>query len=163
MRKSNLLMILVILTLFSCSTGRVVVLDNSKEEPIELIPFEVVGKGALFGAGEEGISESRGTIISYLEWIDLKKKMNSVNNISDNFSEGTLNFEEEMVLFCFDQVRGSGGYEVEIIDVFERKERLEVIIKYTRPSEMAPSVLTQPFCIVKLPRTDKDVVFKEKE
>ena len=162
MIRAIVLFTLVVVTLFACSTGEKVV-QNDQSEMARPIPFEIVGKGALFGAGEEGIPKMSGTIRSYQGWIDLKKKMDAVNSVSENFSEETLNFEEDMVIMCFDKVHGSGGYEIKIVDVLEKNGKIEVMVEYTSPSDMATSVMTQPFYIVQVPDSDLEVVFKEKE
>lgn len=155
--KMGLFLGILLVGLGACSTQEELI-GNDDDFPT-LVSFETVGKGALFGGGQEGISEMSEVIRTAEEWLKLKEKMNSVNMITKEFQDKTLDFEREMILVCFDKLRGSGGYEIEFADVQESKTEIIAIIRKKGPSEMAASVMTQPFHIIKIPGSAKKVVF----
>ena len=68
-----------------------------------------------------------------------------------------------MIIVCIDKLRESGGYEISIVDILEDEEKMVIIIEHVSPSEMATSVLTQPFHVVKITKSEKKIIFKEKE
>lgn len=122
--------------------------------------FETIGKGSLYGAGEEGIEESNILIRSKEEWVGLKNKMDAVNSVSQNFKEHEVNFEEYYLIACFDPVRPNGGYSIKIKDVVEAQKKIEVLIERPKPQGMAISVLIQPYHIIRIPITDKEILFR---
>ncbi len=78
MRKNALAFLL--LTLFiSCSSG-----NNYEMARIE---YTSISKGNLYGAGNEGIVQQNMVITDQSSWNSLTVQMNSVNNVSENFSE----------------------------------------------------------------------------
>ena len=148
---------LLLLGLVACSTPEELI---GQDEGLRiLVSFETVGKGALFGGGQEGLLEISDVIRTEKEWLELKAKMNSINIITHDFQDRSLDFENEILLICFDKVRGSGSYEIEFVDVQESKNEIIAFVHKTGPSEMASSVMTQPFHIVKIPMSKKKVLF----
>ena len=84
------------------------------------INFTEIGKGALFGNGQEGISQSNLTISNTTEWQNLISQMNSVNNTTNNFTETDINFNEFIVFAIFLEVKGQ-GWEIETENVIENQ------------------------------------------
>ena len=64
-----------------------------------------------------------------------------------------------MVLALFDEVKGSGGYSIIVTDIVENQDNLTVTVKQTAPTGSAYAVMTQPYCIVKIPFTTKQIIF----
>ncbi len=54
----------------------------------------LIAKENLHGNGAEGISEQNLIISDQTTWNDLITQMNSVNNVSDNFTETDIDFSE---------------------------------------------------------------------
>jgi len=161
MRHSNPVLLLIaplLLIVTACSTVK-----KSKNDPVasvRMVPFTAVGKGALFGGGQEGFSETESSLHVLRtedQWREFKSKMNSVNQISGGFKESELDFNTEMLVAIIDKVRGSGGYEITIAEVSETATKIVVAVKYSDPPEMAASVLTQPFHVIRIPTTTKPV------
>lgn len=144
--------------LFSCRTQKEVVTNPIPET--NQVDFTTVGKGVLHGAGEEGIENGNIVIRTESDWEYVKGKMNSVNDVTTKFADSVINFEIDMVIACFDKVRSSGGYDLKIKDVKESETRIEVTILLTQPTGESTSVMTQPFHLVKVPLSTKEVVFK---
>ena len=67
-----------------------------------------------------------------------------------------------MILAVFQGSRGSTGYGVKIIGVSETEEQLTVVVKYRElgPGEGAAAIMTYPFSMVSVPRSDKAVGFR---
>ena len=80
--------------------------------------------------------------------------MNSVNNVSENFTETDINFNEFTVFAIFLEVKGN-GWEIETENVIENQNNITITTKET---EFATSVITQPFSIVKIHKTDKTLI-----
>ena len=148
---------ITILFMVGCSAPKEVLVANADLHQVE---FETIGKGSLYGAGEEGIEESNILIRSKQEWQGLKKNIDAVNKVSQNFKEHEVNFEEYYLIACFDPVRPNGGYSMKIKDVLESPTQIEVLIEHPKPQGMAISVLIQPYHIIRIPITDKDILFR---
>lgn len=72
-----------------------------------------------------------------------------------------INFAEQMLIAVSMGERNTGGYAVEIMTVVEKPARLEISVKYIVPGKgvLVMQALTQPHHIIKLKRTDKEVMF----
>lgn len=148
MKTRILLFLLGIGLLISCSND-----DNADYQSTE-INFTEIGKGALFGNGQEGISRSNLTISNMTEWQNLISQMNSVNNTTNNFTEIDINFNEFTVFAIFLEVKGE-GWEIETENVIENQNNISIS---TVETEYATSVITQPFSIIKIPKTEKPII-----
>ena len=149
-------LVITIFVMAGCSAPKEVLVDHAPPQQVE---FETIGKGSLYGAGEEGIEESNMLIRSNKEWEGLKKNTDAVNKVSQNFKEHEVNFDEYYLIASFDRVRPNGGYSIKIKDVLERDEQIEVLIERPKPQGMAISVLIQPYHIIRIPITDKKILF----
>lgn len=74
-----------------------------------------------------------------------------------------INFEKETVLVLFLGEKSSGGYSIAVEHIISDNDKLNVGYKITspKPGEMVTTVMTQPYCIIKIPKTLKEVVFKK--
>lgn len=127
--------------------------ENSKFISTE-ISFIEIGKGTLYGGGKEGVLKTGMTISNANDWRSLLSKMNSINNVSNNFTEADIDFNKfTLVVVALDFK--SNGWEVEIDKIIENKGNISVSILKNR---YETTVMTQPFHIVKIPKTDKKVV-----
>ncbi len=153
------------LLLVSCASSEEVhqteVTEEVEETAAELLLLETIHQGALFGAGEEGIPQMNKVIRSYTEWLAFIKQMDSVNPVSQEFNDQSLNFDQDMVIVCFDQVRESGGYQMHIKTAVGYAERIDLFYERVQPEEMATSVMTQPYSIAKIPQSELPVTFIE--
>lgn len=132
---------------------------NTAAKP-EQVEFQTIGQGNLYGSGKEGISQQKTVIVDSDSWTRLMEKMNSVNNVTSGFSETDIDFTKYSVIAVFDKVQNSGGNSIEVVKITESENQIKVFVETTSPDGMATSVMTQPFHIVKIPATDKEVVFE---
>ena len=116
------------------------------------VNFTEIGKGTLNGS--EGISQSNITITNTTDWQNLISQMNTVNNVSGSFTETNIDFDEFMVFAIFLEVKPN-GWEIEIQNIVENDNNL-VVSKIE--TEFATTVITQPFHIVKIPKSNKPII-----
>lgn len=76
-----------------------------------------------------------------------------------------IDFTKNMVLAVFIGQKPTGGFSVEIIRVEKKEDTIVVFFRETKPSPDAEvtAVLTQPYHIIKIKKTDLPVVFKNLE
>ncbi|TMM29654.1 hypothetical protein FDT66_11110 [Polaribacter aestuariivivens] len=150
--KKNVLIILLSILILSC---------NSEDNDSEIVNIEstLIAKGNLFGNGNEGIIEQNLEITNQNTWNSLISQMNSVNNISDNFSEINIDFSQYKVIAIFDKIRGNGGHSLEL-KIISNSENIIVNITNVVPEGNATTVITQPFHIVKISNSDLPIIFK---
>lgn len=148
--KNMILILSILLTIYSCSEN-----DNNQDFP-QNIEFDVIYNGVLSGNGSEGITQSNMVINNTTDWQNLITQMNSSNNVSGNFSETDIDFDNYLIIAVFLEVKAN-GWEVEITNITENENSLVVSIN---ENEFDSSVITQPFSIVKIRRTEKTIEFE---
>ena len=149
--KTKILIIAIILGIaISC---------NENDDDLNPINFTEIGQDNLYGNGEENILQQNLTISDTETWNDLLDKMNTVNNESDEFTETDIDFEEFVIIAVFDKIYGHGGYSIDIMRIFENTNTITVKVDHISKGD-ATLIMTQPFHIVKIPRTDKLIVFE---
>jgi len=136
-------------------------IQPSKTLKKEEIVFNTISKGVLFGNGIEGILEEKFTITNEKQWQVFLNKINSVNNVSSSFSEININFSNHNIICVFDTIRNTGGYAIEIERIFIEKKNLNIVYnkKEPGPMEMATTIITQPYHIVKIQKRGEDHKF----
>ncbi|MGC6430330.1 MAG: protease complex subunit PrcB family protein [Jejuia sp.] len=145
--KTLVLILSILFSLTSCSG------DNPKTTSIT---FTEIGEGALSGDGSEGIAQSNIVIKNTTDWQNLITQMNSFNNVSSSFSETDIDFDNYLIIAVFLEVKPN-GWEVEITEVTENENSLVVSTKET---EFVSSVISQPYSIVKIRKTEKTIEFE---
>lgn len=127
--------------------------EKMSEEDITLI-----AKGNLYGSGEEGIIAQNLIINNEKDWQVLMAKMNSVNKVSDGFSESKVDFSKYLVIAVFDDVKTSGGHSLDV-EIKPNSKNIEVSISRNSPQGMATSIMTQPYYIVKITKSELPILF----
>lgn len=76
-----------------------------------------------------------------------------------------INFEKETVLVLFLGEKSSGGHSISVEQILDENEKVTVKYKVTLPKlgEMVTTVMTQPYCIIKIPITSKEIIFDKKD
>ncbi|MFK7783958.1 MAG: protease complex subunit PrcB family protein [Crocinitomicaceae bacterium] len=149
------LSIITLLCSSSCDTSEELV-EGSVEPPRHL-EIEQINQAVLTGNGDEPVGSEKGYVIqTQTEWEDLREKMNAVN---DTQGQVSIDFEESTVLAYFDKIRPNGGYSIEIVQVIESDEMIKAVYRSTAPGGVATTIMTQPFHIVNIPKTEKAVKF----
>ena len=118
---NKLVLILFAAVFIGCSNS-----DDNNETPA-LTATEISG-GDLYGNGDEGIEESRLLITNVADWNALKDSMDSVNNVSEGFTETTIDFQNYDVIAIFDEIKGYGGHTIAIDEIVENEDNFIVSI-----------------------------------
>lgn len=126
-------------------------------------PLSFIGKGDLYGDGQEGIKEGCQVINTQEDWDALMGKLNSINDVTQNFERQGVNFEEEIIVACFDKVRSTGGYVFEVEKATEKTDSVHVEYSVTFPKGPAITILTQPYHIITVRATTKPFSFTKTE
>ena len=134
-------------------------LNSCCNDDSETIIVDTIGKNNLYGGGEEGISKSNLVINDSENWNNLITKMNSRSNVSNSFTETDIDFNKYQIIAVFDEVKYSGGYSIDIIDITENNGTVVIKIENLKKGD-ATSVITQPFHIIKIKKTNKEIVFE---
>lgn len=148
--------------LFLLALSILVGCNNKDDDFVSLTISPVfIGNGNLFGNGDENITKQNLIISSNKAWTELMNKMNSVNNETDRFIETEIDFSNFILLAVFDEIKMNGGYAIEVTGIVENQNNLTVTIRRLSPKGGAYAVITQPYHIVKIPRTGKRIIFNE--
>lgn len=130
--------------------------DNSNTIKVE---STLIAKDNLFGNGNEGISKENMVITNTGTWNELITKMNTTNNVSNSFSEIDIDFSKYVVIAVFDEIKANGGHSLEL-NIFSNTENIIVKITDLAPQGNATTVITQPYHIVKILKTNSPIVFE---
>ncbi len=108
-----------------------------------------------------GISKSQQLVIKKLDgWQKLWSQVHESQEPMPAVPK--IDFSTHMVVGYFLGQRSSGGYSVSIEDIKETSEEIIVIISQTSPGRgsIVSQVITSPYAIQAIPKSDKKVVFK---
>ena len=137
-------LLILAVSLFSCS---------NKEEGEE-IPFNTMAKGDNLDLNS-GIPRQDVIIRSQEEWDDLIAVMGS-----QRFIETEIDFDTHLVIVAIGEVRGEGGWEFSITKIINLSDKVIVTVKETPPRFIAPTVMSQYYHVVKVPKLAKSIDFK---
>lgn len=151
--KKPLLTLLLSIFVLSCS------LDNPSPYNT-IIESTLIAKGNLYGDGGEKITNQNLIISNQTDWDALITQLDSVNNVSDYFTETDINFSEDMIIAIFDEKKPTAGHSIEL-DIRSNSENIMVEVTKTEPGDLAATVITQPFHIVKISKTDLPILLFE--
>ena len=133
--------------------------ETSSRYPQIITPI-LIAQGELYGNGDEGITKQNLVIRTQEEWDNLLNAMNSVNNVSDSFAETEIDFNSYLVIAVFDEVRGNSGCSINIAHIIEYIDSIVVDV-HIATTISGYDVMNQPYYIVKIPVTNKNIVFEE--
>ena len=126
------------------------------------VEFTSISKGNLYGAGEEGFGKENIIIASKEDWKSFLLKIDKVNKTSETF-EKEINFSKEKIIVAIDKVRNTGGFSIEIESAIQSGK--EIIFKVRtlgpKPTDMVTTAIMQPYHIVKIKTTKKNIKFLE--
>lgn len=133
---------LLVLVISSCSSKK------------QIISFTEVMKG-----GHSNIEVAQSFVIK--DQASLNNVFASINQTREpKLSIPSIDFESEMLIALFMGMKNSGGYSVKIDSIISKPKELVVFVKETKPKGRTTMVMTQPYYIAKIKKTNKTVVFK---
>ncbi|WP_026754102.1 protease complex subunit PrcB family protein [Sediminibacter sp. Hel_I_10] len=148
----KMVVVLISMVLLQCKS-------NVNQSNINNLDEMLIAKGNLYGAGAEGIKKQNEIITNTEEWSSLMSKMDTVNKVSEEFSETDIDFSEYSIIAVFDEVRNSGGHGLDL-EIIRNSEDIVIEVIYDGPEGNATMVMTQPFYIAKIKKQDLPITFK---
>jgi hypothetical protein len=144
------------LTAFSCGEG------NEPENGTK-IQFSVIGQSDNIYSGDyNSLPEQYSIIRNNADWENLITAIDATWNgpISPTFTETDIDFSQFIIIAVIDSVYGNAGHSIYVKDITEYSENLIVAVEKLDEGIVA-TVITQPFQIIKIPVTDKEVIFNK--
>ncbi|HAQ19423.1 MAG TPA: hypothetical protein DCR40_09365 [Prolixibacteraceae bacterium] len=66
-----------------------------------------------------------------------------------------------LFLAAFDEIKMNGVYKIEITGIVENQNDLTTTIRRSSPKGVVDTVITRPYHIVKIPKTEKAIIYNE--
>lgn len=140
-------LILSLFVLTSCSNDDNEVIAND-------VQFSTVGKNSLNGG--ENVSQSNFVFNNQTDWNNFLTQVDAINNLSDTFTETNIDFSTFTVIAVVEEIKTSGS-EISVVNVTENTNTIHVTSELTM---FASTVISQPFHIIKIPKTNKQILFQ---
>lgn len=131
---------------------------NSDDSDTSNVSYSVIVQGDNFNTNAN-IPKSNLVIKDQTEWNNLLSKINLVVNANSILPDTNVDFTKYQVIAVIDEVRNSGGYSIDITKITETNNSIFVKVEQLKPDGFY-TVITQPYHIVKIPKTNKKVIFK---
>lgn len=131
---------------------------NSDDSDTSNVPFSVIVQDDNFNTNAN-IPKSNLVIKDQTEWNNLLLKINILTAANSIMPDIDVDFTKYQVIAVIDQVRNSGGYSIDITKITETNNSIFVKVEQLKPGGFY-TVITQPYHIVKIPKTNKKIVFK---
>lgn len=128
--------------------------DDSKQS---IVKFSVIAQGNPSPSLTQNIFKSNLVIKDTESWNNLLSKMSTYE--TSRFTETNVDFTNYQVIVVFDQVYSNGGHSIDITRITENHNTVFVKVEKLLKGNDA-TVVTQPYHIVKIAWTTKNIVFK---
>mgnify|MGYP001689525772 CR=1 FL=1 len=119
------------------------------------LDFTLIGKGNVSGSEAENLNKQNVVITDSIQWQRLLSEMDSHRSVSSSLTETNIDFDKFQLIVIIDSVRPN-LCEINIKSITENKSDISVCIE--KISYDATAVI-QPFCIVKIGKTNKNINF----
>lgn len=147
--KQLILFLSIIVALTSCSN------DDSNGS----VAFKTIIQTDHYGGTPGTIPQSNLVITNQTDWNNLQAKLNILTLALYIAPDMNIDFTKQQVIAVFDQVRNTGGYSIDITQITENGTEMTVKVEQLKKGDDT-TVMSQPFHIVKIAKTNKTVVFK---
>lgn len=137
--------------------------NSTKPLVLKPVPFTILNY-------EEGQSWRLFTPAHYVirdagQWERLWRRAHSLQSLLDTPPTPPLppaDLTKQVIIAVFQGRCPSSGYGITIIEVSETDEQLTVVVEYREPGpgERVLAVMTDPYCMVSIPHSDKPVGFR---
>lgn len=130
--------------------------NNTASNMKNSYPFEVLVSGPI-----SDVKEAQIRVVKEQE--GLNEIYNYLNQSrSPKLNTPKIDFSDSSLIALFMGEKNYGGYSISVDQIVEKDQELVVYVKETEPSgKFATAVITQPFCIVKIKKTDKPIKFEK--
>ncbi len=152
-------MVLVLLTVIMAACGpakQSTNMEDTSSENQKRLSFELLVQHSHGGYDKPQIK----VIKEPTELQEIYAKINMTRR--PGFPIPEVDFDTEMIIGLYMGEKNTGGFSIGIDSVEETKKELIIHVKETTPEGgMVTMAICQPFCIVKMPATKKEIVFKK--
>lgn len=118
------------------------------------VQFTTVGKNSL--SGGENIPQSNFVFNNQADWNNFINQVDAINSLSGTFNETNIDFNAFTVIAVVEEIKTSGS-EINIVNVMENTNNIHISSELTM---YASTVISQPFHIIKIPKTNKPIIFE---
>ncbi len=134
---------------------------DSSEECQKICVTKIISGNELeFETIIKGVSSSQAerkdyVIKSQSEWMPILQKAAAE-------LPAPIDFTRDMAVAVFQGVKNTGGYRIEISKIIEKENAIEISVRDISPGRgcMVTQATTNPYHVVKVSRSDKEVIFK---
>ena len=138
--------------------GAFIVLGGCEENKYPMtLDFTLIGKGTMRGNESGNLNKQNVVVTDSIQWHRLLSEMDSHRSVSSSLTETNIDFDKFQLIVIIDSVRPN-LCEINIKSITENKSDISVCIEKTSYDATA---VTQPFCIVKIGKTNKNITFKK--
>ncbi|MCX5719148.1 MAG: protease complex subunit PrcB family protein [Nitrospirae bacterium] len=122
------------------------------------MPFTTIAKGDFCGHFEA----KNYVIIDNNDWQNLWSKASFSLPAAQRPALPVIDFTQEMIIAVFQGGQNSMGYSIKIVRIVEEEKALRVSVEETRPGSncVTAATITEPYHIIKLKKTNKEIIFK---
>jgi hypothetical protein len=133
--------------------------DNEAAAPQSNVTFSLIAQNDLSPDEKNEIPKTYLVIKDGKAWVDFTAKLEVRNKETNYFTETNIDFTKYQIIAVVDQKYMNGGHSIDITSIMEDRNRIVVKVEKLKPGNIA-SVITQPYHIVKMAKSNKEVVFK---
>src|SRR5690554_94519 len=152
--KKIFLIAILSMVLVNCSS------DDNESFSSQNIEFSTIAHYAIPNTPFLDNPESQNIIISdSTNWEDFLMNLEYHLGYSIDI-DNSVDFETHQIISVFDQIRPTGGFGINVISVAENQNNIIVNLETSYDDGITFQMPIQPFHIVKIPKSDKPVVFE---
>jgi hypothetical protein len=133
------------------------IVGNTLSNFTTVINFTTVAQGNLYQTHLH-LEGKCFTITTDEEWDSLKVDMNMHPYY---IVETEIDFSTYLVIAVFDSIHTNGGWSIDVTNVTEYYDKIEVSVSNLETGDLT-AVITHPFHIVKIPVSNKEIVFNHR-
>ena len=145
-------LILSLFTFFTISCSNDTQSNSTTLTPITPV---LIGKSSI---SDPSIPLQNVSITNQTQWNSLLTSMNSVNNVSNSFTEQNIDFNNFDVIAVFRNPISNSSSTVDITNIEENQTNRFVTVQNL--TDGISGDVAQPFHIVKIPKSTKPILFQ---
>lgn len=121
---------------------------------IHEITFEEICVGYLYDAGENDIPQGQFIINQEADLMPFKSK-------NESWCWSDLEFQSFTYILIIDELQGDRSHEIAVSSISEIDNKITIQHSYIVNHGAFPEVMNQPYLLISIPKTEKDIVFNE--
>jgi hypothetical protein len=131
---------------------------NSDDSDTSNVESSLIIKGDFYST-HQPIKKENLVIKDQQTWSALIANMGFTLDTNYFFPDQSIDFSKYEVIAVFDEVRNYGGYSIDITKITQTNNRIYVKVEQLKKGGLN-AAMTQPYHIVKIVKSDKEVIFQ---